>query len=113
MGTLPPEQVEVRAPVDDTHPVHRLHKGFKLAKGIRIRPWHILSICWRTASPASKCVNMLWPTVPIALGVKFTNPDLHLAIFILSYIAMVVRSLSNVILFVKVNLGRTKSRKEV
>ncbi|KAE9378179.1 hypothetical protein N431DRAFT_435346 [Stipitochalara longipes BDJ] len=38
---------------DDVH-----HRGFKIAKGVRIRPMHILSICWRTASPASKCVNL-------------------------------------------------------
>lgn len=64
-------------------------QGFKIAKGIRIRPMHILSICWRTASPASKIVNMLWPAVPIALAVTYALPDMHLATFILSYIAMV------------------------
>lgn len=66
------------------------HRGFKLAKGIRIRPMHILSICWRTASPASKCVNLLWPLVPTAIVLQYTHPDdLHLLVFILSYLAMV------------------------
>lgn len=84
MGDLPAEPEQA-----NTHPIHRAHKGFKIAKGIRIRPFHILSICWRTASPASKVVNMLWPTVPVALAIKYSDGDLHLPIFILSYIAMV------------------------
>lgn len=65
------------------------HRGIKLAKGIRIRPLHILSICWRTASPVSKFVNMLWPLAPTALAIKYARGDLHLVIFIMSYIAMV------------------------
>lgn len=32
---------------------------------------------------------MLWPTVPVALAITYSYGDLHLAIFILSYIAMV------------------------
>jgi len=70
---------------DDVH-----HRGFKIVKGIRIRPMHILSICWRTASPASKCVNLLWPLVPTAITLQYTHPnDLHLLVFIMSYLAMV------------------------
>jgi Ca2+:H+ antiporter len=65
------------------------HRGFKLAKGVRIRPMHILSICWRTASPASKCVNLLWPLVPIAIALQYTHAYLHLEVFILSYLAMI------------------------
>jgi hypothetical protein len=66
------------------------HRGFKIAKGVRIRPMHILSICWRTASPASKCVNLLWPLVPTAITLQYTHPnDLHLLVFIMSYLAMV------------------------
>jgi Ca2+:H+ antiporter len=68
---------------------YETHRGFKIAKGVRIRPMHILSICWRTASPVSKCVNMLWPLVPIALAIKYSREDLHLEIFILSYLAMI------------------------
>jgi Ca2+:H+ antiporter len=65
------------------------HRGFKVAKGVRIRPMHILSICWRTASPASKCVNLLWPLVPTAIALQYTRQDLHLIVFIMSYLAMV------------------------
>jgi Ca2+:H+ antiporter len=50
---------------------------------------HILSICWRTASPASKCVNLLWPLVPIAIALQYTHAYLHLEVFILSYLAMI------------------------
>jgi hypothetical protein len=66
-----------------------LHRGIKFTKAIRIRPFHILSICWRTASPASKCVNLLWPLVPLAIALQYTREDLHLPVFILSYLAMV------------------------
>lgn len=70
------------------HSVH--HRGFKVAKEIQIRPMHILSICWRTASPASKCVNLLWPLVPTAITLQYTRPDdLHLLVFILNYLAMI------------------------
>jgi Ca2+:H+ antiporter len=66
-----------------------LHRGIKFTKAIRIRPFHILSICWRAASPASKCVNLLWPLVPLAIALQYTRDDLHLPVFILSYLAMV------------------------
>jgi Ca2+:H+ antiporter len=82
----PSDTNEPRASVgfNDVH-----HRGFKIAQGVRIRPMHILSICWRTASPASKCVNLLWPLVPTAIALQYARDDLHLLVFILSYLAMV------------------------
>lgn len=82
MGILPREE-------QSTNPIHKPHEGWKCSKRIRIRPSHMLSICWRTATPTSRVVNMLWPTVPVALAITYSYGDLHLAIFILSYIAMV------------------------
>jgi Ca2+:H+ antiporter len=48
-----------------------------------------LRICWRSSSLASRVVNVLWPVVPVAIAVKYLRPDLHLAIFILNYLAMI------------------------
>ncbi|KLU81436.1 Ca2+/H+ antiporter [Magnaporthiopsis poae ATCC 64411] len=52
-------------------------------------PLHFLRIIWRSSSIVSSYVNILWPVVPAALTVRYVRPDWHLAIFILSYIAMV------------------------
>ncbi|EHK20248.1 Ca2+ transporter [Trichoderma virens Gv29-8] len=53
-----------------------------------IHPWHFLRICFRSSCKASAAVNVLWPVVPVALAVRYTLPDNHTLIFILSYIAM-------------------------
>ncbi|KAI9736058.1 MAG: hypothetical protein M1818_006234 [Claussenomyces sp. TS43310] len=79
-----------------THLVN--HNGHKVTPHIHpdgesgrrwFHPWHFLSICFRSASSASCAVNVLWPIVPPALAVRYARKDLHLTIFILSYIAMV------------------------
>lgn len=44
---------------------------------------------FRSSSWASRIVNVLWPVVPAAIAVRYAVPDKHLAIFILSYLAMV------------------------
>ncbi|OWP03534.1 hypothetical protein B2J93_7552 [Marssonina coronariae] len=46
-------------------------------------------ICWRSTSRASRICNIFWPVVPAAIAVKYTRPDLGLAIFILNYVAMI------------------------
>lgn len=72
--------------------------GLRVTKGIApdgesgrswIHPWHFLRICFISSCRASMFVNVLWPVVPAALAVRYARPDLSLAIFILSYIAMV------------------------
>lgn len=80
-------------------PTHRVnHKGYKVTKGIQpdgesgrkgIHPLHFFRICWISTSDASRLVNILWPVVPAALAVRYARPEMHLAIFILNYIAMV------------------------
>uniref|UniRef100_L7JJJ2 Vacuolar calcium ion transporter n=1 Tax=Pyricularia oryzae (strain P131) TaxID=1143193 RepID=L7JJJ2_PYRO1 len=52
-------------------------------------PLHFLRICFRSSSAVSCAVNVLWPVVPAALVVRYSQPDWHLTIFALSYIAMV------------------------
>ncbi|KAI6382011.1 hypothetical protein MCOR25_000891 [Pyricularia grisea] len=55
--------------------------GFSLMQFIRI--------CFQSSSAVSCAVNVLWPVVPAALVVRYSVPEWHLAIFSLSYIAMV------------------------
>jgi Ca2+:H+ antiporter len=80
-------------------PVHRVnHNGHKVTKYVApdgesgrkgIHPLHFFKICWSSASDASRAVNVLWPVVPAALTVRYARSELHLAIFILNYVAMV------------------------
>jgi Ca2+:H+ antiporter len=80
-------------------PVHRVnHNGHKVTKHIApdgesgrkgIHPLHFFRIIWRSSSDASRFVNILWPVVPVAIALRYAREDLDLAIFILSYIAMV------------------------
>jgi Ca2+:H+ antiporter len=46
-------------------------------------------IIWRSTSRASRICNILWPVVPAAVTVKYSRADLHLAIFVLNYLAMI------------------------
>jgi len=52
-------------------------------------PLKFLVISGRSSSTLSMMANMLWPVVPVAIALHFARPDMHLAIFITSYIAMV------------------------
>lgn len=80
-------------------PTHRVnHNGHKVTKYIEpegesgrswFHPLHFFRICFRSASHVSAAVNILWPLVPAALAVRYAQKDQHLAVFILSYIAMV------------------------
>lgn len=54
-----------------------------------IHPFHFFRIIWHSASRLSRAVNILWPFVPAAIVVWRVLPDNHVAIFALSYIAMV------------------------
>ncbi|KAK0621595.1 hypothetical protein B0T17DRAFT_534521 [Bombardia bombarda] len=52
-------------------------------------PIRFLKITFKSASWVSRIVNVLWPVVPAAIAVRYALPHNYLAIFILSYIAMV------------------------
>jgi Ca2+:H+ antiporter len=74
------------------------HAGHRVTKFIApegesgrrgIHPLHFLKIAGKSSCKASMFVNVLWPAVPAALAVRYSRPDESLAIFILSYIAMV------------------------
>jgi len=54
-----------------------------------IHPLHFFRILWTSTSDASRLCNILWPTVPVALALRYTKSDLHLVVFILNYLAMV------------------------
>lgn len=77
---------------------NRNHNGHRVTTGIQpegesgrsgIHPHKMMPICWRSTSGASQLCNILWPVVPVAIAIRFIRADLHLAIFILNYIAMV------------------------
>ncbi|KAN0101386.1 putative vacuolar cation/proton exchanger 2 [Hyaloscypha variabilis] len=80
-------------------PIHQVnHNGHRVTKHIApegesgrkgFHPSHFFRICWRSTSDASRAVNLLWPVVPAAIALRYARKDLHLAIFILNYIAMV------------------------
>ncbi|KAL2127190.1 hypothetical protein VTI74DRAFT_11124 [Chaetomium olivicolor] len=69
-----------------------------------IHPFLFLKNIFRSASWASRIVNVLWPVVPAAIAVRYTMRENHLAIFILSYVAMV--PCANLIGFAGQELGR-------
>ena len=50
---------------------------------------NVLLVNFRSASYVSCAANVLWPVVPIAIAVHYSKKDAHLAIFILSYLAMI------------------------
>jgi Ca2+:H+ antiporter len=56
-------------------------------KGIHLK--RFLKICWLSTSRASRICNILWPVVPTAIAVTYSRTDLHLAIFVLNYLAMI------------------------
>ncbi|KAL2021927.1 hypothetical protein VTK56DRAFT_6346 [Thermocarpiscus australiensis] len=87
----------------------------KLVRSLRVRPSgesgrrgihpvRFLRITFRSASWASRAVNVLWPVVPAAIAVRYAMPSNHLVIFILSYLAMV--PCANLIGFAGQELGR-------
>ena len=96
-GTTPPVAPEGQQ--SEVLPVYQVNiNGHKVTKYIApdgesgrkgIHPLHFIKICWSSASDISRAVNLLWPVVPAALAVRYGRPDLHLAIFVLNYIAMV------------------------
>ncbi|KAK2613501.1 hypothetical protein N8I77_000413 [Diaporthe amygdali] len=61
-------------------------------------------IVWKSSCKASSAVNVLWPVVPAAIAVKYAAGEQHLAIFILTYIAMV--PCANLIGFAGQEFGR-------
>jgi Ca2+:H+ antiporter len=52
-------------------------------------PVHFFRIIWRSTSRASRICNILWPVVPAAITVTYSRGDLHFAIFVLNYLAMI------------------------
>jgi Ca2+:H+ antiporter len=98
-GILPTQEVSRNVPV--TTPGIQ-PEGESGRKGIH--PYRFLRICWQSSSRASCAVNVLWPVVPCAIAVTYSRADLHLAIFILNYIAMV--PCANLIGFAGQELGR-------
>lgn len=103
----PPTEAVVEPPTENpltklesnVLPIYRVNvNGHRVTKYIApegesgrkwFHPLHFFKICWTSSSHASRAVNLLWPTVPAALAVRYARSDLHLAVFVLNYIAMV------------------------
>jgi Ca2+:H+ antiporter len=98
-GPSVPTENEAPQQQSELLPVYRVNvNGHRVTKYIApdgesgrrgIHPIQFFKICWSSASDASRAVNLLWPCVPAALAVRYSRSDLHLAIFVLNYIAMV------------------------
>ncbi|KAH6635533.1 hypothetical protein B0J18DRAFT_392585 [Chaetomium sp. MPI-SDFR-AT-0129] len=69
-----------------------------------IHPVRFLKNVFRSASWASRVVNVLWPVVPAAIAVRYALEDHRLVIFILAYLAMV--PCANLIGYAGQELGR-------
>lgn len=74
------------------------HLGHKVAKYIHpdgeagrggLHPLHMVRICWRSSSTASKWVNVLWPFVIAAIVVHFAVEGSHRWKFALAYVGMI------------------------
>ncbi|KAH9876735.1 hypothetical protein IAQ61_002095 [Plenodomus lingam] len=51
-------------------------------------PLKFLAITGRSSSTPSMLCNLLWPVVPVAMGLHFARPEWHLAVFVTNYVAM-------------------------
>lgn len=94
---LPPQEGEYRRVTTGIQPGGESGRG-----GFHLRAF--LRIVWRSTSRASRVCNVLWPVVPSAIAVTYFRPDLHLAIFVLNYLAMI--PCANLIGFAGQELGR-------
>ncbi|EAQ88225.1 hypothetical protein CHGG_04844 [Chaetomium globosum CBS 148.51] len=93
LSPLPLHSAEVGLTRELT-PVERIQRIFAVrasgdAGRSGVHPTMFLRNVFRSASWASRIVNVLWPVVPAAIAVRYAMPDNHLVIFILSYLAMV------------------------
>jgi Ca2+:H+ antiporter len=93
------------------------HNGHKITPGIHpdgesgrrgIHPIEFLKIIWRSSSPVSSCVNVLFPFVPAAIALHFVKGDHHLWTFAINYIAMV--PCANLLGFAGQELARKMSK---
>lgn len=84
---------------DNLIPTHEFnHLGFRVTTGINpdgesgrkgFNPIRFITICWKSSSAASQAVNFLWPIVPVAILVTYTQTDYHTSIFVLNYLSMI------------------------
>lgn len=51
-------------------------------------PYHFFMVLWRSSCTASMLVNLLWPIVPVAIGLHFAG-GLHLWKFATAYLAVI------------------------
>lgn len=81
-----------RSPMEESRPDHHGAIGIQPAGESGRSGFHpvkFLKIIWHSNTKASRLCNVLWPVVPAAVTVTYSRTDLHLAIFVLNYLAMV------------------------
>ncbi|KAK2024574.1 calcium/proton exchanger [Colletotrichum zoysiae] len=52
-------------------------------------PLQFIKITWVSSCRASLLCNIFWPVVPAAFVVRYVRPDLHVLIFLLTYMSMI------------------------
>jgi Ca2+:H+ antiporter len=61
------------------------HEGESGRKGFHVR--HFFTIAWQSSNLVSMLVNVLWPFVPVALGLQYAT-NAHLYVFAMAYVGM-------------------------
>ncbi|WDK11780.1 Ca2+ transporter (calcium/proton exchanger) [Colletotrichum graminicola] len=100
---ISPEKARTsRYAVSEELPVHhgRHHRAPPPGSRVKVKPsgesgrtgfhpFKFLKITWKSSSRASLVCNFFWPVVPAAFAVRYTRPQDHVLIFILTYLAMI------------------------
>ncbi|KZL72349.1 Ca2+ transporter (calcium/proton exchanger) [Colletotrichum tofieldiae] len=100
---IPPEKARTSGySAREELPVHngRQHRAPPPGSKVRVKPsgesgrrgfhpFKFLKITWKSSSRASLACNFFWPVVPAAFVVRYTRPQDHVLIFILTYMAMI------------------------
>ncbi|KAJ0158281.1 Vacuolar calcium ion transporter [Colletotrichum tanaceti] len=100
---VPPEKARTSGhPVREELPVHnaRHHQDPPPGSKIKVKPsgesgrrgfhpFKFLKIVWKSSSWASRLCNVFWPVVPAVFVIRYTRPNDHVLIFVLTYMAMI------------------------
>jgi Ca2+:H+ antiporter len=67
---------------------HHIHPDGESGRS-GFHPSHFFSVAWRSGSNAAKYTNLLWPFALVAIILHFVTPGQPIAVFAVSYVAMV------------------------
>ncbi|KAK1999007.1 calcium/proton exchanger [Colletotrichum falcatum] len=100
---IPPEKARTsRYAAAEELPVHngRHHRAPPPGSKVKVKPsgesgrkgfhpFKFLKITWKSSSRASRICNFFWPVVPAGFVVRYTRPQDHVLIFVLTYLSMI------------------------